>query len=177
MLCLWIFQRHSTLWTFIIKAASTWHQRPTIIMGKEFLDKPPPACCTWGTLSILDKFTLWSTCTTANSIKTNTIPYLYKWHNLENRISCKLFADEMKVYEVLRNVHKDTQILQNDLNTLEQWSSEWQLSFNTTKCEVLTKNIRNKRPWCLCILVIKCANKANSVFGFVTCTVGPKNPD
>ena len=64
---------------------------------------------------------------------------------------CKLFADEMKVYKVLRNVHKDTQILQNDLNTLEQWSSEWQLSFNTTKCEVHTKNIRNKRPWCLCI--------------------------
>ena len=36
---------------------------------------------------------------------------------------CKLFADEMKVYMVLRNVHKDTQILQNNLNTLEQWLS------------------------------------------------------
>ena len=44
----------------------------------------------------------------------------------------------MKVYKVLRNVHKDTQILENNLNTLEQWSSEWQLSFNTTKCEVHT---------------------------------------
>ena len=37
----------------------------------------------------------------------------------------------MKVYKVLRNVHKDTQILQNNLNTLEQWS-------RTTKCEVHT---------------------------------------
>ena len=38
---------------------------------------------------------------------------------------CKLFADEMKVYKVLRNVHKDTQILQNDLNTLEQIMEQW----------------------------------------------------
>ena len=43
----------------------------------------------------------------------------------------------MKVYKVLRNVDEDTQILQNDLNTLEQWSTEWQLSFNTTKCEAM----------------------------------------
>ena len=27
----------------------------------------------------------------------------------------------------------EAQVLQNDLNTLEQWSTEWQLSFNTTK--------------------------------------------
>ena len=33
----------------------------------------------------------------------------------------------MKVYKLLRNIHEDTEILQNDLNTLEQWSTEWQL--------------------------------------------------
>ena len=51
----------------------------------------------------------------------------------------------MKVYKVLRNVHEDTQILQNDLNTLEQWSTEWQLSFNTTKCEAIRISKKNDR--------------------------------
>ena len=49
----------------------------------------------------------------------------------------KLFADDMKVYRALRNVHEDTQILQDDLNALEQWITDWQLSVNTTKCEVM----------------------------------------
>ena len=50
---------------------------------------------------------------------------------------CKLFADDMKVYEVQRNGHEDAQTLQEDLNTLEQWSTECQLSFITTKCEAM----------------------------------------
>ena len=110
----------------------------------------------------------------------------------------------MKVYKVLRNVHEDAQILQNDLNTLEQWSTEWQLSFNITKCKAMriskksdtscpeyylcgnklnqvseTKDlgiyVRSNLSWSL--QVTKCANKANSVLGFVRHTVGPKNPD
>ena len=55
----------------------------------------------------------------------------------------KLFADDMKVYKALRNVHEDTQILQDDLNALEQWSTDWQLSFNTTKCEVMRISQKN----------------------------------
>ena len=55
----------------------------------------------------------------------------------------KLFPDDMKVYKALRNVHKDTQILQDDLNALEQWSTDWQLSFNTTKCEVMRISQKN----------------------------------
>ena len=55
----------------------------------------------------------------------------------------KLFADDMKVYRALRNVHEDTQILQDDLNALEQWSTDWQLSFNTTKCEVMRISQKN----------------------------------
>ena len=151
MLCLWIFQRHSTLWTFIIKAASTWHQRPTTIMGKDFLTNRHQHVVLGG------RYPSWKSLLCEVHVPQRTVlrPILFliyindiTW-KIESQ--CKLFADEMKVYKVLRNVHKDTQILQNDLNTLEQWSSEWQLSFNTTKCEVHTKNIRNKRPWCLCI--------------------------
>ena len=44
----------------------------------------------------------------------------------------KLFADDMKVYKALRNVHEDTQILQDYLNVLEQWSTDWQLSFKSS---------------------------------------------
>ena len=116
----------------------------------------------------------------------------------------KLFADDMKVYKALRNVHEDTQILQDDLNALEQWSPDWQLSFNTTKCEVMRisqKNDTSSPGYHLCgnrlnnvfktkdlgiyitsnlswsLQATKCANKANSVLGFVRWTVGPKNPD
>ena len=110
----------------------------------------------------------------------------------------------MKVYKALRNVHEDTQILQDDLNALEQWSIDWQLSFNTTKCEVMRisqKNDTSSPGHHLCdnrlntvsetkdlgiyitsnlswsLQATKCANKANSVVGFVRRTVGPNNPD
>ena len=116
----------------------------------------------------------------------------------------KLFADDMKVYKALGNVHEDTQILQDDLNALEQWSIDWQLSFNTTKCEVMRisrKNDTSSPGYHLCgnrlntvsetkdlgiyitsnlswsLPATKCANKANSVLGFVRRTIGPKNPD
>ena len=49
----------------------------------------------------------------------------------------------MKVYKLRRNIHEDTEILQNDLNTLEQCSTEWQLSFNTTKCEAIRISKKN----------------------------------
>ena len=43
----------------------------------------------------------------------------------------------MKVYKVLRNANEDMKELQNDLHSVEQWSTDWQLSFKTTKCEVM----------------------------------------
>ena len=116
----------------------------------------------------------------------------------------KLFADVMKVYKALGNVHEDTQIYQDDLNALEQWSIDWQLSFNTTKCEVMRisqKNDTSSPGYHLCgnrlntvsetkdlgiyitsnlswsLQATKCANKANNVLGFVRRTAGPKNPD
>ena len=98
----------------------------------------------------------------------------------------------------------EAQVLRNDLNTLEQWSTEWQLSFNTTKCKAMRiskKNNTSCPEYYLCgnklnqvsetkdlgiyvtsnlswsLQVTKCANKANSVLGFVRRTVGPNNPD
>ena len=49
---------------------------------------------------------------------------------------CRFFADEAVLYNILQN--KD--ILQQDLLKLESWSKLWQLSFNATKCYVLSIN-------------------------------------
>ena len=117
---------------------------------------------------------------------------------------CKLFADDMKVYKVLRNTEEDMYLLQKDLHTLEQWSSDWQLNFNTKKCDVMRiskKNDKSIPEYKLCgstlkavsevkdlgihitsslswsLQSTKCANKANGILGFIRRTVGPKNPN
>ncbi|XP_067030545.1 uncharacterized protein [Acropora muricata] len=116
----------------------------------------------------------------------------------------KLFADDMKVYRILRDTKKDIEELQKDLTRLESWSNDWQLKFNTDKWEVMriSKNndysspqyhlcgnqlkavsevkdlgiyITSNLPWST--QANKCANKANSVLGFIRRTVGPKNPE
>ena len=49
----------------------------------------------------------------------------------------KLFADDMKVYRVLRDTKEDGEELQKDLSCVESWSHDWQLKFNTDQCEVM----------------------------------------
>ena len=93
--------------------------------------------------------------------------------------------------------------LQIDLTRLESWTNEWQLKFNTDKCQAIRipkKNDYSSPQYHLCgdqlkavsevkdlgIYITsnlswsmqdnKCANKANSVLGFIRRVVGPKNP-
>jgi len=47
---------------------------------------------------------------------------------------CRLFADDALLY----NTRENTSVLQDDLNKLESWSHTWQLSFNSSKCSVLS---------------------------------------
>ena len=47
-----------------------------------------------------------------------------------------LFADDTKIFRVVRN-KGDYIALQNDLNSLYEWSLKWQLSFNISKCKHL----------------------------------------
>ena len=49
----------------------------------------------------------------------------------------KLFADDMKVYRVLRDSKDDVEELHNGLTRSQSWSNDWQLQFNTDKCEVM----------------------------------------
>jgi hypothetical protein len=48
--------------------------------------------------------------------------------------NCSLFADDALLY----NTRDNCRILQEDLCKLESWSHNWQLSFNPSKCSVLT---------------------------------------
>ena len=116
----------------------------------------------------------------------------------------KLFANDMKVYRVLRDTKKDVEELQKDLSPLESWSNDWLQKFNTDKCEVMhisKKNDYSSPQYHPCgnqlktvpeikdlgvyitsnlswsIQANKWANKANSVLGFIRRTVGPKDPD
>ena len=54
----------------------------------------------------------------------------------------RLFADDCLLYRTIKG-EQDTAILQHDLDQLQQWESDWMMSFNPEKCEVI--RITNKR--------------------------------
>ena len=50
---------------------------------------------------------------------------------------CAIFADDTKIFRPI--THKNDSIaLQRDINNLHQWSKAWGLTFNSTKCTVLS---------------------------------------
>ena len=48
----------------------------------------------------------------------------------------RLFADDTLLYLTIHN-SSDCDKLQEDLNNLKRWKSDWQMSFRTDKCEVI----------------------------------------
>jgi S-adenosylmethionine:tRNA-ribosyltransferase-isomerase (queuine synthetase) len=46
---------------------------------------------------------------------------------------CKIFADDTKIYNSTLN----SDDIQSDVETLQQWTEQWDLHFNKTKCHVL----------------------------------------
>ena len=61
------------------------------------------------------------------------------------RSSVRLFADDCVLY---RNIKYpiDSQILQDDLNSLAQWETNWQMKFNVAKCHSMrvTRHLTDK---------------------------------
>ena len=49
------------------------------------------------------------------------------------RSSVRLFADDCVLYMNIKTI-TDCQILQDDLNSLGQWETDWQMKFNVAKC-------------------------------------------
>ena len=46
------------------------------------------------------------------------------------------FADDCQIYQLVPTA-QDINILQQDINSLCQWSKDWQMVFNVKKCEDL----------------------------------------
>jgi len=53
----------------------------------------------------------------------------------------RLYADDALLYRVIRT-REDIQALQQDLNILLQWSTDWQMVFNLDKCEHLQISLK-----------------------------------
>ena len=52
------------------------------------------------------------------------------------------FANDTKCYKSISSVF-DSSLLQSDLDLLSNWSSDWQLRFNATKCHLLHFHMRS----------------------------------
>ena len=61
--------------------------------------------------------------------------------NLTPGTKIRLFADDSLLYRTIRSTI-DSQILQKDLNTLQQWEKLWKMEFHPGKCNLL--RITNK---------------------------------
>ena len=59
---------------------------------------------------------------------------LSPWSDVLN--SALLFADDTKIYTII-NRHNPQFTLQEDIDKCVQWSMDWQLPFNVSKCKVL----------------------------------------
>ena len=49
----------------------------------------------------------------------------------------RLFADDTAIYLTINDRQTDNTTLQKDLDTLQDWSKQWDMSFNPTKCQVI----------------------------------------
>ena len=56
--------------------------------------------------------------------------------------TARLFADDCLLYRTIKS-NQDSDILQQDLDNLQKWESDWLMHFNPDKCEVI--RITNKR--------------------------------
>ena len=54
--------------------------------------------------------------------------------NIQSEI--RLFADDVFLYKAIKTP-RDHQILQDDLNSLVKWSTDWTMNFNISKCKIL----------------------------------------
>jgi len=48
-----------------------------------------------------------------------------------------MFADDCLLYRTIKTVH-DTNSLQSDLESLQEWEKDWLMEFTPSKCEAIT---------------------------------------
>ena len=57
--------------------------------------------------------------------------------SLDPETRCRLFADDSLIYRVIRSIQDQIQ-LPVDLQKLEQWAADWGMSFNASKCHIMS---------------------------------------
>ena len=57
---------------------------------------------------------------------------------------CQLFADDAKIFKSVRSTD-DNKKLQDDFDSLTEWSTQWQLPFNVEKCKSLPIGRNNRK--------------------------------
>ncbi len=69
-------------------------------------------------------------------------------NDLPEILNCEpyLFADDTKVFRVIKD-ETDTEALQDDLNTLYNWSSTWLLKFHPQKCKYMRTSRRKENEY------------------------------
>ena len=72
----------------------------------------------------------------------------------------KMFADDTKLYRAI-NEPADAHLLQDDLNSLTEWSDKWLLKFNASKCKVM--HCGSKNPESVYTLLQCDTNQAKSL--------------
>ena len=91
-----------------------------------------------------------SWCSVASGVPQETITgplsFLVYINDITDNIKskCKLYADDLVLYRTIEN-NNDQCILQEDINTIYEWSQQWGLSLNIKKCKVMhvaNKNIK-----------------------------------
>ena len=63
---------------------------------------------------------------------------------IQSKVKTDFFADDTVMQLTVKST-TDAKILQNDLHALEQWEQDWNMEFNSDKCEVL-RITRKRNP-------------------------------
>ena len=69
------------------------------------------------------------------------------------RSSLKLFADDVKLISSLDSANKQL-IVQDDLNTITNWSEAWLIKLNVNKCKVMHFGLGNSNSNTFCATII-----------------------
>ena len=110
-------------------------------MHSGFLVRPYPDCCTGRKFVINKSCCIWSS--TRNGFR--TLLFLVYINDMPGyaKSQTRLFADDCLMYRKVSSTSDCTQ-LQEDLDNLIKWEQQWQMQFNTDKCEVLTITKKRK---------------------------------
>ena len=96
-------------------------------------------------------------------------------NDLDEGIKFKIikFADDTKIYTEIRNDLQAVQI-QNDIDQLVKWSSDWQMLLNVTKCSVLHLGYNNQQKvYCMEGTQIKTTKKERDLGVFIQSDLKP----